>query len=62
MGYLAILSYMSASIVGPYQRSLEEPLSPEEHVKKYGSFKVLTMVTLFVATCFLNMNIILELQ
>jgi hypothetical protein len=62
MGYLAILSFMSASIVGPYQRSLEEPLSPEEHDKKYGDFKILTMVTLFVATCFLNMNIILELQ
>ena len=62
IGYLGILLYMSAYIIGPYQRSLEEPLTPEEHDKKYGGFKVLTMVTLFVATCFLNMNIILELQ
>jgi len=53
---------MSAAIIGPYQRSLEEPLTPEEHAEKYGNFKILTAATLFIATCFLNMNIILELQ
>jgi hypothetical protein len=31
IGYLAILLFMSAKIIGPYQKSLEEPLTPEEH-------------------------------
>lgn len=62
IGYLIVLLYMSASIIGPYHRSLEEPLTPEEHYVKFATLKWVTMITLFVATCFLNMNIILELQ
>ena len=59
--YLVILSYMSGYIVGPYTKSLRDPLTPEENEKKYGILEYRTMLTIVVATCFLNMNIVLEL-
>jgi hypothetical protein len=53
---------MSTFIIGPYHRSLEEQLTPEENQAKYGDLNLMTAITVLIVICFWIMNVILELQ